>query len=136
MVLGKKFAIFGWEWGRNSAPREGQKIPCNLTESPHTWFISSNLQFYRNTILCDQACSGKSFSRCLVEGPHTKYWQEKGDLILKHSYPLNISSNIQFYRNAILCDGAYTGKSFSRCIVKVLHTSYSLNKNNVKLIWK
>ena len=21
-------AIFDWEWGRNSAPREGQKIPC------------------------------------------------------------------------------------------------------------
>ena len=28
MVLGKKAAIFDWEWGRNSAPREGQKIPC------------------------------------------------------------------------------------------------------------
>ena len=30
MVLGKKVAIFDWEWGRNSAPRDGQKIPCNL----------------------------------------------------------------------------------------------------------
>ena len=27
MVLGKKVAIFDWEWGLNSAPREGQKIP-------------------------------------------------------------------------------------------------------------
>ena len=27
MVLGKKVAIFDWEWGRNSAPREGQKMP-------------------------------------------------------------------------------------------------------------
>ena len=27
MVLGKKVAIFDWEWGRNSAPRDGQKIP-------------------------------------------------------------------------------------------------------------
>ena len=27
MVLGKKVAIFDWEWGRNSAPSEGQKIP-------------------------------------------------------------------------------------------------------------
>ena len=27
MVLGKKVAIFNWEWGRNSAPREGQKMP-------------------------------------------------------------------------------------------------------------
>ena len=28
MVLGKKVAIFDWEWGRNSVPRDGQKIPC------------------------------------------------------------------------------------------------------------
>ena len=28
MLLGKKMAIFYWEWGQNSAPREGQKIPC------------------------------------------------------------------------------------------------------------
>ena len=27
MVLGKRVAIFNWEWGRNSAPREGQKMP-------------------------------------------------------------------------------------------------------------
>ena len=27
MVLGKKVAIFDWEWGRNSAPRDGQKAP-------------------------------------------------------------------------------------------------------------
>ena len=27
MVLGKN-VCFDWEWGRNSAPREGQKIPC------------------------------------------------------------------------------------------------------------
>ena len=26
MVLGKKAATFDWEWGRNLAPREGQKI--------------------------------------------------------------------------------------------------------------
>ena len=25
--LGKKVAIFDWEWGRNSAPRVGQKMP-------------------------------------------------------------------------------------------------------------
>ena len=30
MVLGKKVAIFDWEWGRNSVPREGQKIPCKV----------------------------------------------------------------------------------------------------------
>ena len=28
MVLGKKVTIFDWEWGRNSAPRDGQKRPC------------------------------------------------------------------------------------------------------------
>ena len=27
MVLGKKVAIFDWETGGNSAPREGQKMP-------------------------------------------------------------------------------------------------------------
>ena len=30
MVLGFKVSIFDWEWGRNSAPREGQKIPWAL----------------------------------------------------------------------------------------------------------
>ena len=29
MVLGKKVAIFDLEWGRNSAPRDRQKIPCH-----------------------------------------------------------------------------------------------------------
>ena len=27
MDLGKKAAIFDWEWSGNSAPRDGQKIP-------------------------------------------------------------------------------------------------------------
>ena len=31
MVFGKKVAIFDWEWGQNSAPRDGQKIPCCIT---------------------------------------------------------------------------------------------------------
>ena len=31
MVLGKMWLFFfNWEWGRNSAPREGQKIPWYL----------------------------------------------------------------------------------------------------------
>ena len=30
MVLGKKVAVFDWEWGQNSAPRDGQKRPCIL----------------------------------------------------------------------------------------------------------
>ena len=29
MILGKKVAIFDWEWGQNPAPRDGQKIPWN-----------------------------------------------------------------------------------------------------------
>ena len=33
MVLGEKVAIFNWERGRNSAPREGQKIFCGQTSS-------------------------------------------------------------------------------------------------------
>ena len=28
MELGKKVAIFDWEWGQISVPREMQKIPC------------------------------------------------------------------------------------------------------------
>ena len=27
-ILGKKVASFDWKWVRNSAPREGQKMPC------------------------------------------------------------------------------------------------------------
>ena len=26
--IGKNVATFNWDWGRNSVPREGQKIPC------------------------------------------------------------------------------------------------------------
>ena len=29
MVLGKKVAIYDWEWGQNSGPRDGQKRPWN-----------------------------------------------------------------------------------------------------------
>ena len=32
MVLGKKVAIFDWEWVRNWAPRKGQKMPCKKTK--------------------------------------------------------------------------------------------------------
>ena len=28
MVLGKNVAVFDWEWGRTSAPRDVQKILC------------------------------------------------------------------------------------------------------------
>ena len=34
MVLGKKVTIFDWEWGRNSAPRDGQnKRPCKIVNN-------------------------------------------------------------------------------------------------------
>ena len=32
--FGKNVAIFYWEWGRNSAPGEGQKIPCTFLGEP------------------------------------------------------------------------------------------------------
>ena len=43
MVLGQKVAIFDWEWGRNSAPREGQKIPCQKTKNCSMSQFSFNL---------------------------------------------------------------------------------------------
>ena len=62
MVLGKKVAIFDWEWGRNSAPRDGQKLPCKqcssqslpcfLTQSRYVcfvcliWFFTSHQQSF------------------------------------------------------------------------------------------
>ena len=33
MALGKNVAVFDWEWGQNSAPREGQKISWNMSFS-------------------------------------------------------------------------------------------------------
>ena len=41
MVLGKKMAIFDWEWGRNSAPREGQIMPCTVD------YILSHISSFR-----------------------------------------------------------------------------------------
>ena len=35
MVLGKNVAFFDWEWGPNSALREGQKVPCIYTGEIH-----------------------------------------------------------------------------------------------------
>ena len=42
--IGKKVAIFDWEWGRNSAPREEQKIPCNAPLNVHA-DLSSRFKF-------------------------------------------------------------------------------------------
>ena len=51
MVLGKKVAIFIWEWGRNSAPREGLRIPWDSTllfVSPSS--VLSSFYIFRNTV--------------------------------------------------------------------------------------
>ena len=53
MVLGKKVAIFVWEWGQNSAPRDGQKRPsygflrniCGINKSSESILIRSYLLF-------------------------------------------------------------------------------------------
>ena len=49
-VLGKKVAIFDWEWGRNSALREGQKMPCLV-------MLNLDLSFFVNIIDPDQLAS-------------------------------------------------------------------------------
>ena len=50
MLLRIKMAIFDWEWGRNSAPREGQKMPWevkthSLTVWQRQWDISDKGRF-------------------------------------------------------------------------------------------
>ena len=45
MVLGKRVAIFDWEWGLNSAPREGQKIPWLKTECIEIKISISDIHF-------------------------------------------------------------------------------------------
>ena len=64
MVLGKNVAIFYWEWGRNSAPVEGQKIPCVLVN-------------YSLVCLC---LFGSLFCRCIKQMTFSRqnYWQDKG----------------------------------------------------------
>ena len=42
MVLGRKVAIFDWEWGRISAPREGEKIPWPMFDYLESFFIVSD----------------------------------------------------------------------------------------------
>ena len=42
LVLGRKVALFDWELGRNSAPREGQKIPWPMFVNLDLCFIVSD----------------------------------------------------------------------------------------------
>ena len=50
--IGKKVAIFNWEWGPNSAPRDGQKIPCLVILTcffliPQLIVLGENITIYR-----------------------------------------------------------------------------------------
>ena len=46
MVLGKKVAIFELEWGRISAPRDGQKRPCNLMHLKESKVHNGNNRYF------------------------------------------------------------------------------------------
>ena len=52
----KKVAIFDWEWGRNLAPREGQKIP---------WCICIRMQPVSNKFYNPLPFNFLSFSNCV-----------------------------------------------------------------------
>ena len=53
MVLGKKVAIFYLEWGRNSAPRNGQKRPSPGIGVGGSWleFLNSRLLFSVDSVI-------------------------------------------------------------------------------------
>ena len=55
MVLGKKVAIFNWEWGRNLATRDGPKTPPYFT-SPSSDELLTLYLFHL-----------KSISHCIVK---------------------------------------------------------------------
>ena len=63
MVLGKKVAIFAWEWGQNLAPRDGQERPCNCPTQSLTC-MKSFVGFYITGL-------GKCFSTKSASWPHT-----------------------------------------------------------------
>ena len=48
MVLGKNVAISDWECGRNTAPREGQKLPCEVPSRSHCSTIFIYLADYND----------------------------------------------------------------------------------------
>ena len=62
MVLGKRVAIFDWEWGRNSAPREGQKIPWTMShKKDYALYIGQDFLKIR----LDPAKGGNLLGDCL-----------------------------------------------------------------------
>ena len=60
MVFGKKVAIFDWEWGRNSAPRGGQKNPC-----------LSNIHLFRQTAQLVMSCTAYPGAMSIPAQSHT-----------------------------------------------------------------
>ena len=71
--MGKRWLFFDWEWGRNSAPREGQNIPCLAYEEIHMFknkpFFSSGRNILKEGILLEHLCESlmnlnQWFRRC------------------------------------------------------------------------
>ena len=84
MVLGKKVAIFDWEWGRNSAPREGKKMPCLALLDSSAWMFKGGYCIYAlsTKISCDDPYSmepmnyidqGKIYSVVVMFGPYIAF---------------------------------------------------------------
>ena len=48
MGLGKKVASFDWERGLNSAPRDGQKIPCDVIGWSVRFLVKCTCSFKRS----------------------------------------------------------------------------------------
>ena len=45
-------AIFDWEWGGNSVPRKGQKIPCVVSEIQFELASISKNHIFRGFAVC------------------------------------------------------------------------------------
>ena len=69
-VLGKKVAIFDWEWGRNLAPREGQKKGWFCHVVAHTWQVPKSYEFA--TMLSSVSDFGFIFTASLGPRASTK----------------------------------------------------------------
>ena len=61
MVLGKKVNIFDWEWGRNLAPRDWQKVPCN---APFITLCLASIGM--DSVISGSAYKGTSLQRIMV----------------------------------------------------------------------
>ena len=64
----KKVAIFGWEWGRNSAPSEEQKIPCHTIFIKHPTLGNNSVTKFEVTnagVHCTDGTAGHFVTECL-----------------------------------------------------------------------